>query len=184
MELTLSDLKNQYAKTIDFLQAQYSQLQVGRASSALVEHLDVEAYGTTAQLKTMANVSIPDAKTIMIQAWDRGVLGNIEKAIQASDLNINPVNDGVCIRLNLPPMTEERRKDLVKVVHKMAEEAKIAVRQGREKVHKIIQEKEKEKELSEDLARKAQNDLQDLVSANNKKIDEIRDKKEQDIMTI
>lgn len=184
MEATINELKTSLDKTLEFLHTQYGQLQVGRASSGLVELLDVEAYGTISPLKSMANISIPDAKSIVIQPWDRNVLGDIEKAIQNSDLNINPVNDGTVLRLNLPPMTEERRVELVKVVHKMAEEAKITVRQGREKVHKEIQNMEKANELSEDEARDKQSELQEIVDKYNKEIDDIRDKKEKDIMTI
>ena len=121
----ISDFGAEVEKIMHFLQAEFGKLQTGRANASLVEHLDVEAYGQKMQMVAVAGISVQDAKTIVIQPWDRSVLQSIEKAIQQSNIGINPMNDGNVIRLSLPPMTEERREQLKKLVHKMAEEARI-----------------------------------------------------------
>jgi ribosome recycling factor len=180
----LKEVNQQLQSALEYLKGQYSQLQIGRASAGLVESLDVESYGAMQPLKSMANISIPDAQSILIQPWDKSVVSAIEKAIRESDLNLNPNSDGSVIRLNLPPLTEERRKDLVKIVNKMAEEAKITVRQEREKSHKKIKEQEKNKEMTEDDVRLFEKELQKLVDDANKKIDELKDHKDKDIMSV
>lgn len=173
-----------FQKTIQFLKSEYAKLQIGRANSTFVEDIKVEAYGTQQPLKALASVSCPDAKTIQIQPWDKGVASAIEKAIQISGLGLNPVNDGRFIRINMPPLTEERRRELVKVVHKMAEDGRISVRQARQKAHDTLRELEKQKTISEDEARLGEKHLQEKVDHVNKEIEEIAKQKEQDIMTI
>lgn len=166
-------------KILQYLQGELSKLQTGRANAALVEHVDVEAYGQKMQLKAVASISVQDARTIVIQPWDKTVLGAIEKAIQASNVGVNPVNDGVLIRLNLPMMTEERRKELQKIVQKLAEEARISLRQHRQKtVDAIKQDKD------EDVRTTLEGVLQKEVDAFNDKIDEIRKHKEEEVMKV
>lgn len=174
----------EFQKTLQFLKTEYAKLQIGRASPAIVEDLKVEAYGTQQLLKALASVSCPDAKTLQIQPWDKGVASAIEKAIQTSSLGLNPVNDGKFIRISMPPLTEERRRELSKVVHKMAEEARISVRQHRQKAHDAFRALEKAKTISEDEARLSEKHLQEKVDHANKEIEELAKKKEQDIMTI
>jgi ribosome recycling factor len=135
-------------------------------------------------LKAVANIAVPDAKTVQIQCWDKSLMSAVEKAIQISDIGINPVNDGVYIRLNIPPLTEDRRKDLVKVVHRMAEEARIVVRTERQQANGKIGDLEKAKTISEDDARGFQKKLQDKVDQVNKTIDEVAKKKEVELLTI
>jgi ribosome recycling factor len=166
-------------KALGFLQTEFSKLQTGRANASLVEHIDVEAYGQRMNMKAVAGVSVQDARTIVIQPWDRGVLQSIEKAIQQSNIGVNPVNDGNVIRLNLPPMTEERRKDLQKIVHKLAEEARISVRQVRQKAQDVIKQ-----EANETLKGSLTAQLQKEVDAINLKIDDLRKKKEEEVMKI
>lgn len=166
-------------KIIQFLQIEFSKLQTGRANAAMVEHIDVDAYGQRMQMKAVASISIGDAKSIVIQPWDRGVLQSIEKAIQQSDIGINPVNDGTSIRLNLPPMTEERRMQLVKIVQKLSEEARITLRQARQKAHDAIKQ-----DPNETLRNSLQNELQKEVDKANEKIDELRKKKEEEVMKV
>jgi ribosome recycling factor len=161
------------------LQTELGKLQTGRANASLVEHIDVEAYGQRSPMKAVAGISVQDARTIVIQAWDRSILGDIEKAIQASNIGINPVNDGTVIRLNLPPMTEERRNDLKKIVHKLSEDARISVRQMRQKAHDAIKQDANETVKTSLLA-----ELQKEVDAANTKIDDIRKKKEEEVMKI
>ena len=166
-------------KILQYLHGEYGKLQTGRANASLVEHMMIEAYGQKMDLRSVAGISIQDAKTIVIQPWDRGTLQPIEKAIQQSDIGINPVNDGIAIRINLPPMTEERREQLKKIVQKLAEEARISVRQARQKAHDTIKQDANETER-EGL----QHQLQREVDAVNEEIDEIRKKKEEEIMTV
>ncbi len=184
MEDALQQAQNDFSKILDFLKSEYSRLQIGRASAALVESLMVEAYGSRQPLKGMASISVPDAKTVQIQPWDKSILSAIEKAIQTSDLNLSPLNDGITIRLNLPPLTEERRKDLSKVVHRMAEDARISVRSARQKAHDRVKEMEKNKELTEDQVKLFQKKLQEKVDAANVDIEKMSKTKESDVMTV
>lgn len=173
-----------FQKTIQFLKTEYAKLQIGRSNPAFLEDIKVEAYGTQQPLKALASISCPDAKSLVIQPWDRGVMAAVEKAILISGLGLTPVNDGRVLRINMPPLTEERRKDLVKVVHKMAEEARISIRQSRQKAHDVIGQEEKAKTISEDDARLGEKHLQEKVDHMNKEIAELAKKKEEDIMKI
>lgn len=167
-------------KIITHLEGELSKLQTGRASSGLVEHMSVDLYGSKQPLKNIASISIPDARSIQIQPWDKGALSAIEKAIQISGIGINPVNNGTSIILNLPMMTEERRKELCKVVKKIGEESKIAVRQAR---HEAI-DSMKKAELPEDQLKGAEKRLQEQVDKSNKEVEETTSKKENEIMKI
>lgn len=170
-------------KTIDHLKNEFARLQVGRASPALVEHIIVEAYGTNQPLRSVASITTPDSRTIQIQAWDKGLLSAIERAIQTSDLNLPPMNDGVVVRVNIPPLTEERRKELAKIVWKIAEEAKISVRAARQQMNAKFKSMESSKQISEDEMHIAEKKVQERVDFYNKEIDEFAKKKEQDIMS-
>lgn len=184
MDAELVKLRDDLEKALSFLHSQYGQLQVGKATPGLVDSIEVDVYGTMTPIRNIANINIPDPRSIAIQPWDKSNLAPIEKAIGESELNLNPMNDGTFIRLNLPPLTEERRKELVKLVHKMAEDARITLRQEREKVHKQVKEQKKNEEISEDDLRHFEKKLQEVVDEYNKKIDESKEKKEQDIMTV
>lgn len=166
-------------KVITFMQTEFAGLQTGRASAALVENIDVDAYDQRMNMKAVAGISVQDAKTIVIQPWDRTVLSAIEKAIQQSSLGLNPMNDGVVIRLTLPAMTEERREQLKKLVHKMAEEARISVRQARQKAQDSIKQ-----EVNETLKGSLTNELQKAVDKANARIDELRAHKEEEVMKV
>ncbi|HVW66125.1 MAG TPA: ribosome recycling factor [Candidatus Peribacteraceae bacterium] len=166
-------------KAIHFLQGEYGKLQTGRANASLIEHIDVDAYGQKMNMKSVAGISIQDARTIVIQPWDRGVLASIEKAIQISNIGVNPVNDGTVIRLNLPAMTEERRMELKKLVHKLAEDARISIRQVRQKAQDSIKQ-----EPNETLKNSLTAELQKEVDKANERIDEIRTHKEEEVMKI
>lgn len=177
-------MNQEFESIVSHLNEEYSKLQVGRASAGLVEGINVDAYGMMQPLKTVASISIPDAKTVQIQPWDRGMLAAIEKAIQVSDLNINPVNNGLAILLNIPPLTEERRKDLVKVVHRLAEEAKIAIRNIRHDAMTRFKKQEHENEISEDDRIRSEKNLQEEVDLYNKKVDDLSRAKEEAVMTV
>lgn len=166
-------------KAIDHLHLEFSKLQTGRANATLVEHISVEAYGQRMELKAVASISVQDARSIVLQPWDKSVLSAVEKAIQIANIGVNPVNDGIVVRLNFPPMTEERRKQITKVVHQLAEAAKISVRQERQKANdaakEIADENEKER---------LQKELQKHVDDANKLIEDSVKKKEQEVMTV
>ncbi len=166
-------------KVHQYLLGELSKLQTGRANAALIENIDVDAYGQKMPLKGVASISVQDARTIVIQPWDKTVLGVIEKAVQTSNMGVNPVNDGIVIRITLPMMTEERRKELQKLVHKLSEEARISLRQYRQKaVDAIKQDKD------EDVRTTLEGLLQKEVDNFNGKIDETRAHKEDEVMKV
>lgn len=171
-------------KAVSHLKDEFSRLQVGRASPALVEEVRVDAYGSLQPLKSVASVSVPDAKTIQIQPWDRGLLSAIDKGIQMANIGLTPNNDGVVIRINIPPLTEERRRELVKVVGRYSEEAKIGVRNVRQDTNNTLNTMKKNSEITEDELHGATKELQVHVDHSNKEIDDMAKRKEQDIMTV
>jgi len=177
-------LKAQIDKSIKHLNTEFTKLQIGRANSQLVENIEVESYGTKMQLKGVANIGCPDAKTIRIEPWDKNLVGEIERAIQSARIGINPQNMGEFLILPIPPMTEERRKELVKLVHAETEKAKISVRNARHDAFKTIKQQKDDKEISEDQQKDAESDIQKLVDKANKEIDEMSKKKENDILTV
>jgi len=178
------ELKSQLKKAITHLQRQFAQLQAGRANTTMVEDLQVESYGAYSPLKNIANIGTPDAKTIRIEPWDKSVIGEIEKAILQADLGINPQNMGEYILLPIPPMTEDRRKALVKIVHEEGEHAKISIRNARAEARDLVKMQKDDKEISEDQAKDLENDIQAEVDKANKEIDEMTKAKEKDILSI
>ncbi|MBT3835072.1 ribosome recycling factor [Candidatus Peribacteria bacterium] len=168
-------------KTTEHLKMEYAKLQTGRASASLVEGIMIDAYGQKQPLKGVAGISIQDARTIVIQPWDKGVMQQIESAIRDANIGVNPVNDGVVIRLNLPPMTEERRLQIVKIVKELAEEARISVRQQRQEFHS---NSKRDESRSEDEHRDFETALQKEVDKANKELEEISKSKEEDIMQV
>lgn len=184
VEQILKELDESMAKAIEHLHDDYSSLQIGRASAALVERVLVETYGTTQPLKAVANISVPDAKTIQIQPWDRSSLAAIEKGIQLAEIGLNPQNDGVVIRLNIPALTEERRKELTKIVHKMAEEAKIGVRNVRHEAMEDLKKAHKAAEITEDHQKTGEKMIQEKVDQCNEQIDTAAKAKEADVMKV
>lgn len=173
-----------FSKAINHLKEEYAKLQIGRASASLVESLMVDAYGMTQPVKAVASVSVPDAKTIHIQTWDKTLLSAVEKAIQHSDLNLNPVNNGAAVILNIPPLTEERRRDLIKVVGRLAEEARVSIRNLRHDYLADVKKREHEGEMSEDEQNRQEKRIQELVDEANKAVAELAKVKEDAIMTV
>lgn len=166
-------------KVLNHLYAEFGKLQTGRANAALVEGIEVESYGQRMPMKAVASISVQDAKTIVIQPWDKSALQAIEKGIQIANIGINPVNDGTLIRLSLPPMTTERREQLKKIVHTLSEEARISIRQARQRALDAIKQ-----DPNETLRKSLETQLQKEVDASNAKIDEGRKKKEEEVMKI
>ncbi|PIZ96102.1 MAG: ribosome recycling factor [Candidatus Magasanikbacteria bacterium CG_4_10_14_0_2_um_filter_33_14] len=173
-----------FDKAIDFLKQDISSLRTGRATPALVEDIVVEAYGGKQPLKAVASISVADAKTINVDPWDKGLSQAVESAIRNSDLGINPVNDGKLIRLPLPELNAERRQELIKVLHKKLEHARITLRKIREDVRTEIDKLEKAKEISEDEKFNEQDELEKLVKEYNDQVKEIGEEKEKEITTI
>ena len=176
--------KEHFEKSIEHLRQEISSLRTGRATPAIVEDVKVEAYGTVQDVKSIASISVADAKTLNIQPWDKGVLQAIETAIRNSDLGLSPVNDGVMIRLILPDLTSERRAELVKVLSKKLEEARISIRKIREDIRSEIDKKEKEKEISEDEKYDLQDELDDMVKEFNELIKKVGEEKEIEITKV
>ncbi len=180
MQLPVLDTFSQaVTNALDHLRQEFSKLQTGRANAALLEHIRVEAYGQSMELKGVASISVQDARSMVIQPWDKTVLASIEKAIQLANIGVNPVNDGIVVRLNFPPMTEERRKSITKIVKELSEGAKISVRQDRQKANDEIK-----KIADEDEKERAQKELQKMVDEANAKIEESSKKKEEEVMTV
>jgi ribosome recycling factor len=180
----LTEAEQKMKSAITALEENLATIRTGRASPALVERLQVEYYGSPTQLQQLATITVPEPRQLLIKPFDQTSLKDIERAIQASELGLNPANDGKVIRLNLPPLTEERRRDLVKVVHHRAEEARISVRNIRRHTHDDLREFEKEKIISEDELKKGENDLQKLTDKYVGKVDELSQRKEAEIKEI
>lgn len=181
---TVDNYKEKFEKTLEHLKNEITSLRTGRATPALVEDIAVESYGTKQPMKAVASISVQDAKTIVVDPWDKNLIQAVEIAISNSQLGINPVNDGKLIRLPLPELTQDRRQELVKVLHQKLEDARIATRKIREEVRKEIEVQEKNKEIAEDDKYKMQDDLEKLVKEYNDKIKEIGENKEKEINTI
>lgn len=171
-------------KTLDVLQEQFASVRVGRANAKVLEHITVEYYGVDTPVGQVGTVSSPDARTLVIQPWDGSLLKKVEKAIQVSDLGINPQNDGRVIRLVFPMLTEERRKELTKQVKKYGEDAKVAVRNIRRDAMDYLKNAKKKSEITEDEQKKGEKDLQDLTDKYIKKVDEACAVKEKELMEL
>ena len=178
------DAESKMTKCVEATRAEFSSIRTGRATPALLDRLHVEAYGTAVPLKTLASINTPDARTLVIAAFDRNTTGDIRKAIEKSDLGLTPNVDGAVIRLSIPPLNEERRKDLVKVVKKKAEDGKIAVRNVRHKAHDDVKTQLKEHKISEDDSKRLQEQLQKMTDRYTKEIDQLVAAKEKDILEV
>jgi ribosome recycling factor len=184
LEKIISESKPKMEKAAERFREEIGKLRTGRASSAIVENLIVDYYGSKSPLKQIASINVPEPRLIVIAPWSKDNLVDIEKAINEAGLGLNPTNDGQVVRIATPPLNEERRTELVKVLGKFAEDARVLVRQGREEAWDEIQELVKSGELAEDDKFKGKEKLQKIVDEYNKKIEEIREKKEKEIMEI
>src|SRR5262245_62807785 len=171
-------------KTLELLMHELGGIRTGKASPAILDSIRVNYYGQQVPVKQVANISVPDARMITIQPWDRSLIQEIEKAIQASELGLNPQNDGGTIRLPIPQLTEERRKDLVKVVKRIGEDSKVAVRNVRRDTNERIKKLEKEHDISEDEMRKKTEAIQKLTDSYIKKVDDAVAAKEKEILEL
>jgi len=184
MSIEIKDYDSKMIKTIDVVKSNFASVRAGRANAGVLDRIMVEYYGTPTPLNQVAAISAPDPRTLVVQPWDATLLKAIEKAIQTSDLGINPQNDGRLIRLAFPQLTEERRKDLTKQVKKYAEDGKVAVRNIRRDAMDEIKALKKKSEITEDDQKNLEKDLQDLTDKRCKEIDELCAKKEQELMAV
>jgi ribosome recycling factor len=183
MQTVLKDLDSKMTAAIDTVSREFASVRTGRASTALLDTVRVDYYGTMTAVNQMASVSVPDARTLVIQPWEANQLQAIEKAIIKSDLGLNPVNDGKTLRLTLPTLTEERRKQLAKSVHKIAEEGRVAVRNIRREANDKLKAMAKDKKVTEDEERRGHDQIQKTTDRFVSKVDELLKKKEQEILS-
>lgn len=181
---TLQQLEEKMKKTVDLLVKEYSTLRAGRATPALLEKVFVDYYGTPTPVNQLATISVPEPRLLVIQPWDKSIVSQIEKAILKSDLGITPNSDGNIIRLSIPPLTQEKRKELVKVIHKKAEEARIAIRNVRRDGNDQVKAEEKAGNISEDEVKRTLDEIQKITDKYIKKIDQIAEAKEKEIMEL
>ncbi len=180
----LSEMKSSMDASIEALERDLKRIRTGRASLALLDGIMVDYYGSPTPINQLASLSIPEPRQILIQPWDSNAIADIEKALLKSELGLTPMNDGKLIRITLPPLTEERRRELVKVVKRMAEDFKVQVRNHRRDANDLLRELKKDKEISEDEMHKAQEDVQKITDDYVAKIDKVVAEKEAEIMEI
>lgn len=180
----IQNVQTQMTKSVTSFTDELSKLRTGRASSSLLDKITVDYYGTPTPITQMAAINIPEARLITIQPWDQSSLGEIEKAIQKSDLGITPQNDGKILRLPLPPLNEERRKEIVKQANKIAEESRVSVRNIRRNAMDDLKTSVKDKKISEDDQKKGQDRIQQITDEFIKKIDSLLDKKSKEILEV
>lgn len=182
--MKLAEAESTMQKTVEATQRAFNTIRTGRANASLLDKVSVDYYGSPTPLKSLANISTPDATTILIQPYDRTSLNIVEKAISLSDVGLTPSNDGSVIRLNIPPLTSDRRKEFVKMAAKYAEEGRVAIRNIRREAIDAIRKQEKNAEISEDEARDQQDKLQKLTNKYTARIEELLSEKEKDITTV
>ena len=180
----LKDFEEKMDKVINYFVSDIGSIRAGRANPAILNKIKVEYYGVPTPIQQVGNISVPEPHTILIQPWDATLLGDIERAINKSDIGIHPQNDGKAIRLNFPPLTEERRKEIAKTLHKKSEETKVGIRNIRRDAVDTFKKKQKSSEITEDDLKEAETDIQKLTDKKTKEIEEIQAKKEKEILEV
>ena len=181
-EEILSELRQKMNKAVDALKKDFLKIRTGRASTALLDGIKVDCYDTQMPIDQVATIATPESRLITIQPWDQTIMGSVEKSILKSELGLTPMNDGKIIRISIPPLTEERRKELAKLARKMAEENKSSIRNFRREANDLLKELKAEKEISEDALYRSQDDVQKITDELIKKVDETTAQKEQEII--
>jgi ribosome recycling factor len=184
MEALVKDTSARMERSIEAFRKELGKVRTGRASFSLLDGVKVDYYGTPTPLQQVGTLSVPESRLITVTPWDTKMIGPIEKAIQGSGLGLNPSSDGKTVRIPIPPLTEERRRELAKVVRKMGEDARVAVRNVRREAIEKLKDREKKKEISEDVVKRGQERIQKETDAHVKKIDEILKSKEQEILEV
>jgi ribosome recycling factor len=181
---TIKDTREKMDAALDAMRREFAGVRTGKATPNLLDTVRVDAYGSKVPLNQVASVNTPEARLIVVQPWDKSLIQDIERGIMSADLGLNPSNDGNLIRVPIPPLSEERRKDMVRLLHKMAEEGRISVRQARQEANKEIKKQEHDHEISEDEARRQLEQVQELTDEYIQRIDEMMEKKETEIMEV
>jgi ribosome recycling factor len=184
MDKLIKDIENKMKKTIQSVEEDLGSIRTGRASAALFEKIKVDCYGQSMPLNQVASISVPEARLVVIQPWDRGTLSDIEKAIQKSELSLNPNNDGKLIRINIPPLTEERRKELIKIAKNKAEAGRVSVRNVRRDANEDLKKLEKDADITEDDLKKGKDDIQKITDKYIEVINKILESKEKEILEV
>lgn len=184
IEGVYKEIEDKMKNSLEVLKRDLNTIRTGRASLSLLDGIVIDYYGTSTPLNQLATLSVPESRLITIQPWDSSVMGEVEKAILKSDLGLTPVNDGKTIRISIPPLTEERRKELVKIVKKYSEECKIAIRNVRREGNESLKNLEKNKSITEDDLFKSQSKIQEMTDDYIKKVDGITEKKEKEVLEI
>jgi ribosome recycling factor len=184
MQDSITKAESKMKKSLGALEDDFKTIRTGRASAALFDQVKVEAYGIATPLNQVATVSVPEARLVVIQPWDKGLLSEIERAIQKSELSVNPGNDGKVIRISIPPLTEDRRKEFVKIAKNMAEQSRVAVRNIRREANDILKKKQKSSEITEDDEKKGADEVQKLTDNYINEINLLLEEKEKEIMEI
>jgi len=184
MSTETNELTDKCKKSVEHFKKEAGRLRTGRASASILEGLMVDYYGSMVPLQSLGTVNVPEPRQIMVQVYDRAAVEAIDKAIQGANLGLNPSRDGSIVRINIPPLTEERRRDLVKQLHKMGEEAKVGIRNNRRDVLEILKKKEKAKELSTDDHRRSQEEVQKVTDKYTAEIDGVVTSKEKEMMEV
>lgn len=184
MDELVKDTSARMERSIEAFRKELGKVRTGRASFSLLDGVKVDYYGTPTPLQQVGTLSVPESRLITVTPWDTKMIGPIEKAIQGSGLGLNPASDGKVVRIPIPPLTEERRKELAKMVRKMAEDARVAVRNVRREAIEKLKDREKKKEISEDVVKRGQERIQKETDAHVKKVDEILKSKEQEILEV
>ena len=181
---TIKETREQMEAAVDAMRREFSGVRTGKATPNLLDTVRVEAYGSKVPINQVASVNTPEPRLIVVQPWDKSLIQEIEKGIMSADLGLNPSNDGNLIRVPIPPLSEERRKDMVRLLHKMAEEGRISVRHARQEANKTIKQEEHDHEISEDEARRKLDQVQEMTDEYISKIDQLMAKKEAEVMEV
>ena len=184
MKSVINNAETRMKKSVAALGSEFNSLRTGRASSALFDKIKVDYYGQSTPLSQVATISVPEARLVVIQPWDKGLLSEIERAVQKSELSVNPNNDGKVLRINISPLTEERRKELVKVAKNIAEQSRVAVRNIRRDANDELKKMEKSSDITEDDAKRGEDEIQKLTDKYVKEINNLLEEKEKEIMEI
>jgi ribosome recycling factor len=182
--LSLSEARQQMEKAVDALRREFGGVRTGKASPALLDMVRVDAYGSPMPINQVASVSAPEARLLVVQAWDQNLMQAIERAIRESDLGLNPSNDGKIIRVPIPALTEERRREYVRLLHRMTEEGRVAIRHARKEANDAIKARQKSGDISEDDARREQDEVQKLTDRYIEKVDELLKHKEAEVLEV
>ncbi len=181
---SIDEARERMERAVEATRREFTTVRTGKATPALLDTIRVEAYGSKMPINQVGTVSAPEPRMLVVQPWDKGLIGAIEKAVRSAELGLNPVNDGNVIRIPSPPLTEERRREMVRLLHKMAEEGRVAVRHARQEANKDIKRRQQAHEVSEDEARRQLDEIQKLTDQYIARIDELLQAKEQEVMEV